>query len=176
MKKLLPGSLFSLVMIALGAWVFAQSGFFPIAASSKPDPFDELAPQVRDRAIARHAKSIQSIPGQAGPESIARGLIHYRENCMPCHGAPDGSAAEFSAGLNPGPPPLEIEKVQKRPDTELFWIVKNGIRMTGMPAFNINHTDDEIGDIVRFVRQLPKLTDEEKALLAQPPTGEDHHH
>ena len=175
MKKLLPGSLFTLVMIAIGTWVFLQSGFFPIAATSKPDPLDEIAPQMRDKAIARHARSITTLPGTGGPESIRRGLVHYRENCMPCHGAPDGSAAEFSAGLNPGPPPLDEEHVQKRPDGELFWIVKNGIRMTGMPAFSLNHKDDEIADIVRFVRHLPQLSDEEKALLAAPPIGADHH-
>ena len=176
MKKLLPGSMFTFVMIALGTWVFLRSGFFPIAASSKPDVLDDLAPQMRDHAIARHARAVTSLPGTAGPESIARGLTHYRENCMPCHGAPDGSAAEFSAGLNPGPPPLEIEKVQARSDTELFWIVKNGLRMTGMPAFNVNHKDDEIADIVRFVRHLPQLTAEEKALLSAPPAGDNHHH
>jgi mono/diheme cytochrome c family protein len=176
MKKLLPGSLLSIVMIAIGAWVVLQSGLIPIAASSKPDFIDELAPKVRDRAVARQARSITTIPGQAGPESIQRGLVLYRESCLPCHGAPDASAAEFSAGLNPGPPPLEVEVVQRRPDNELFWIVKHGIRATGMPAFGINHKDDEIGDIVRFVRHLPKLTDDEKALLAPPPTGEDHQH
>ena len=124
MKKLLPGSLLAIVMIAIGAWVVLQSGLIPIAASSKPDFFDELAPQVRDRAVARQARPITTIPGHPGPESIQRGLVHYRENCLPCHGAPDASAAEFSAGLNPGPPPLEVDIVQRPPDNELFWIVK----------------------------------------------------
>ena len=76
-------------------------------------------------------------------------------------------------GLNPGPPPLEIEKVQKRTEAELFWIIKNGIRMTGMPAFGLNHSDEEIGDIVRFVRHLPKLTDEEKAQLQKASEGDE---
>ena len=172
MKKLLPGMFLGLVMIALGAWAFLELGLFPIAASSGPDPMDELAPQVRDRAIKRAARSIGALPGQAGPESIKRGLESYRGDCMPCHGAPDGSPAEFSQGLNPGPPPLEIEKVQARPEAELFWIVKNGIRMTGMPAFGLNHSDEEIADIVRFVRHLPKLTDEEKAALQKTEAGE----
>ena len=176
MKRLLPGMFLGLLMIALGSWVVLHFGLFPIAASSRPDPLDELAPQVRDRAIARQARSITVVPGKVGPESIARGLVHYRENCMPCHGAPDGSPAEFSQGLNPGPPPLHEPQIQnRRTDTELFWIVKNGIRMTGMPAFYLNHSDDEIGDIVRFVRHLPKVTDEEKALLQQPAVGEHHH-
>jgi mono/diheme cytochrome c family protein len=96
---------------------------------------------------------------------------------MPCHGAPEGSAAEFSQGLNPMPPALQVDMVQKGwTDAELFWIVKHGIRMTGMPAFGVNHKDEEIGDIVRFVRHMPKLTDEEKKLLQAPPQGDDHHH
>jgi mono/diheme cytochrome c family protein len=176
MKRLLPGMFLGLVMIGLGAYVFLYLGLFPIAATSPADLIENLAPELRDRAIARQARSIRAVPGKPGAESIARGLVEYRESCMPCHGAPDGSAAEFSQGLNPGPPPLEIEKVQKRPEAELFWIVKNGIRMTGMPAFGLNHSDEEIGDIVRFLRHLPKLTDEEKAQLQKMPEGEEHHH
>ena len=176
MKKVRLGSFLGLVFVMIGASIVALSGVFPIAASSPPDAIDELAESAGARAIRRHARSVTTVPGETGPAAIARGLSHYRENCLPCHGAPGTSAAEFSAGLNPGPPPLEIDKVQSRPDNEIFWIVKNGIRMTGMPAFNINHKDDEIGDIVRFVRHLPKLSEEEKALLAQPSTGEDHHH
>src|SRR5688500_14191099 len=100
MKKLMPGMVLSLLFVGLGAWVFAQSGFFPIAASSPVDMFDELAPQVRDRAITRHARSVSSLPGTSDAASVQRGLVEYRESCMPCHGAPGGSAAEFSQGLN----------------------------------------------------------------------------
>ena len=177
MKKLVLGMLLGLVFVAIGATVFITAGAFPLAASSPPDMMDNLALDVRNRTIKKKARAITSVPGEAGPESIRRGLVHYRENCLPCHSAPDASPAEFAQGLNPMPPALQVDMVQAWSDTELFWIVKNGMRLTGMPAFSVNHKDEEIGDIVRFVRHLPKLTDEEKKLLQAPAeAGEEHHH
>lgn len=177
MKKLWLGMLLSLVFVAIGATVFISLGAFPLAADSPPDILDKLAPDVRNRTIKKKAASLTAVPGDSGPEAIQRGLVHYRENCMPCHGAPEGSASEFSQGLNPMPPALQVDMVQSAwTDVELFWIVKHGIRMTGMPAFSGNHKDEEIGDIVRFVRHLPRLTDEEKKLLQAPAQGDDHHH
>jgi mono/diheme cytochrome c family protein len=176
MKKLWLGMLLGLVFVAIGASVFVTLGAFPLAASSPPDIFDKLALDVRNRTIKKKAQSIASVPGEAGPESVRRGLVHYRENCLPCHSAPDASPEEFAQGLNPMPPALQVDMVQAWSDAELFWIIKNGLRLTGMPAFGINHKDDEIGDIVRFVRHLPKLTDEEKHELQVPPEGGESHH
>jgi mono/diheme cytochrome c family protein len=60
-------------------------------------------------------------------------------------------------------------------DAELFWVIKNGIRMTGMPAFGVNHKDEEIRHIVAFVRHVPQLTDAERQAL-KTGAGEEHHH
>jgi hypothetical protein len=65
--------------------------------------------------------------------------------------------------------------VQRWSDGELFWIVKHGIRMTGMPAFGENHSDDEIAQIVAFVRHAPQVTETERQALAQALPAEHHH-
>jgi mono/diheme cytochrome c family protein len=109
-------------------------------------------------------------------DNVARGLTHYRENCLPCHGAPGVDAAEFPEGMNPSPPGIDADEVQHGSDAELFWVIKNGIRMSGMAAFGVNHKDEEIRDIVAFVRHVRQLTDAEREALKAAPEGEEHHH
>jgi hypothetical protein len=85
-------------------------------------------------------------------------------------------AGEIGQGLNPPAPELTLPRVQKRPDGELFWIVSNGIRMTGMPAFKPTHKPEEIWKIVAFLRHLEEVTpDEQKALKAVTEEAEHHH-
>lgn len=109
------------------------------------------------------------------PDAIAGGLTHYRENCLPCHGAPGVEPAELAKGLHPGAPELDSNDTQEMSDGELFWTIKNGVRMTGMPAFAPTHSDEEIWKIVAFVRHLHNLPPEERSQL-QLGTAEEHHH
>jgi mono/diheme cytochrome c family protein len=131
-----------------------------------------VAPVARDKAIARNAPRM-SIP--ADPERAARGQEHFGENCLPCHGAPGVKPMEMAQGLNPAPPDLTSTHTQAFADGELFWIVKSGIRSTGMPGFGVNHEDAEIQDIVAFVRHLPSLSAAEKQSLADALPHEHHH-
>ena len=104
------------------------------------------------------------------------GLDHYLENCAIDHGAPKVKPAELAAGLNLPVPELYADDVQSLPDSNLFWIIMNGIRMTGMPAFSETHTDKEIWYIVTFVRRLSRITNAEREML-KPASGDmDHHH
>lgn len=174
MGKFLAGALFGIVIVALGTYLFLRSGRAPVAASAPADWIDSVAPWVFDRALAKQtAGSTVSIPKD--PAAVARGLSHYKENCLPCHGAPGVKEAEFSQGLNPMPPGMDSPPVQESSDAELFWVVKNGIRMTGMPAFNRNHSDSEIADILAFVRHIRSLDAAEKEKL-RAGAAEDHHH
>ncbi len=77
--------------------------------------------------------------------------------------------------MNPPAPDLTLPSVQKMRDGELFWVVSNGIRMTGMPAFSPTHKEDEIWKIVAFVRHLPEVTKEEQQTLKAGHEEEKHH-
>jgi mono/diheme cytochrome c family protein len=80
--------------------------------------------------------------------------------CVSCHGSPGLEETEVSVGLNPAAPYLV--KVAKEIDpNKLFWIIKNGIKMTGMPAWGKTHSDEKIWAIVAFVKKLPNMTVEE---------------
>ena len=83
--------------------------------------------------------------------------------------------AEFAQGMNPIPPDID-GPLQGYSDGQLFWVIKNGIRATGMPAFAVNHTDEEIADITAFVRHTPRLTPEERKELAEVAAPREPHH
>ncbi len=151
------------------------TGAINIGAHVKPGLIERtLAPWGRDRSVAKRAPTEKNpFAGDSG--TIAKGLDHYRENCVMCHGAPGVAAAELSKGINPSAPPLGQEK-SDRSDGELFWVVKHGIRMTAMPAFGPTHTDEEIWKIVAFIRHLPALTAPERDSLRAATGDEAHHH
>jgi mono/diheme cytochrome c family protein len=160
-----------LIVVAVGAFL-VYGGRVSVAATTPPDMVDKVAPIARDRAIARNAPQMT-----IGTDAVRsdRGKEHYAENCLPCHGAPGVKPMEMAQGLNPAPPDLDGPHTQAFSDGELFWIVKSGIRASGMPGFGVNHQDSEIQDIVAFVRHVPKLTAAEKQELAEALPHEHHH-
>jgi mono/diheme cytochrome c family protein len=170
--RFIAGLIVGLLLVGAAVAFVVYGGRFAVAANTPPDIVDRLAPTARDRAIARQAPKM-SLP--ADEKAAPRGMEHYGENCLPCHGAPGVKAAEFAEGMNPKPPLLDSGHTQAFSDGELFWIVKNGIRASGMPGFGVNHKDEEVQDIVAFVRHIPKLTEAERQGLtaALPP---EHHH
>lgn len=180
--KILFGMILGLAATALGAWAYLVTGSFNVAATVPPGPTEKkLAQFVLDRSVARRAPRATN-PVAPSAEVRRNGLEHYRHMCVTCHGAPGVDASEAGAGLNPAPPDLTLERVQKRTDGELFWLTQNGIRMTGMPGFGPTHDDTEIWKIVAFLRRLPELTAEEQAALRKGPgdaaetEAQPHHH
>src|SRR5262245_15629267 len=171
--KFLLGFLFALVVLGLAAAAFAGFGLFNAAASIPPTAAEtRVARFALDASVARRApKATRGLP--ADPEALKDGLAHYRAMCLVCHGAPGVDASEIAEGLNPPAPDLTLGRVQKRTDGELFWIVQNGIRMTGMPAFGSTHKDEEIWKIVSFVRRLPALTKDQEKELKLPAAPEE---
>jgi mono/diheme cytochrome c family protein len=144
--------------IAAGAFFFG--GFFNIAASEQdPGIVAWALVNVRQASIARHANDTP--PGSLDDAATIRAGAHAfaERGCVNCHGGPGATWAKFSEGLNPGPPDLK-DVVKERPPRELFWIVKHGIRMTGMPSFGtVGVPDPEIWSIVAFLKKLPTVTD-----------------
>ena len=174
--KIFAGILIGLGIALLGAAAVAVTGAFDVAAASPPSKFERrVANFALRRSVARRAPRTQN-PQTASPEVWRAGLAHFKENCVMCHGAPGVDESEFGQGLNPPAPDLTLPSIQKMSDGELFWIVSNGIRMTGMPAFSPTHKPEEVWKIVAFVRHLPELSDEEqKALKAGTEEAEGHH-
>ena len=125
----------------------------------------------REHSIESRASKVSAPPASAlqDPKKLLEGFAHYDEMCVVCHGAPGMEAGEAREGLNPQPPLLaKLKDLQDDPPGEIFWIIKNGIKMTGMPAWGPSHSDDKIWAMVAFVRKLPGMTaDEYKTMKKQ---------
>lgn len=106
--------------------------------------------------------ALTGAPDLDDPAMVRRGAGHYQLVCAACHGSPNAPAARFAQDLSPPPPPL----TGWRPEARLFQTIKYGIRHTAMPAWPTHLRDDEIWDMVAFVRRLPTMNAEDYAALA----------
>ena len=174
MKGFVLGILSTIVAAAVVVLAVFGTGWYDMGARRSPDVVDRFGAWAKRRSVPAHAPE-RRIPTLGDPEAIEAGLAHYATNCLPCHDVPGVEGMEFHEGMLPEPPHIDDRQVQRWSEAELFWIVKNGIRMTGRPAFGGNHSDEEIAQIVAFVRHAPELTEAEARRLAEA-LPEGHHH
>ena len=155
--KLLAGFILAFIVLALTGVGFVYSGFYNVAAV---EPHTPLANWALNTAMQRSVKArVQAItpPPEPASQKVGEAFQEFNEMCVQCHGAPGKEPSEIGKGLQP-PPPALAEAVRRWNRAELFWIVKNGIRMTGMPAFGPTHSDDVIWTLVAFLQRLPNIT------------------
>ncbi len=155
------------------AAVIVQAGVYNIAADTPhSEPVFWLLKTVRQQSIAARAVNIVVPPDLADAKRISRGAGQYAEMCSGCHLAPGMKRTEISWGLYPRAP--ELRRGSDLTPAEEFWVVKHGIKMTGMPAWGVTHDDAMLWDIVAFLRKLPELTpDQYQALVQSAPRHED---
>jgi mono/diheme cytochrome c family protein len=148
------------IVVAVAAGVYFFGGFYSVAANQEDPAVVKWAlTNVRTASINRHAADAPPIPLD-NPANIQAGARAFQtRGCWTCHGAPGVEWAKFSEGLQPDPPDLK-EVVNDRRPNELFWVIKNGINMTGMPSFGkIEVPDQEIWTIVAFLKKLPNVSE-----------------
>ena len=162
--------------IAAAGLITAYSGLIDVGATNTHYPVTRwLLETTMERSVRVHARGIDTPPLE-DPRQIMDGFRHYREMCVGCHLAPGITSSEIRKGLMPEAPVLQ-DVVQEWTPAELFWIIKNGVRMTGMPAWGTTHTNKEIWTIVAFLEKLPQLTAEQYAAMdrtAESDEGGDH--
>jgi mono/diheme cytochrome c family protein len=152
---------------ALCAGIALTAGLVDFSASTPPGPLEQrLATFALNRSIQRHAPKVAN-PLARSPATVAAGLALFRTHCVACHGAPGVDPTEAGASLNPPALGLTLARVQARSDGELKWIVSNGIRMTGMPAFGGSRSEEEVWQLVAALRRLPHLSSEERHMLGK---------
>ena len=154
-------------LAALGAGIVVTAGMPDFSASKPPGRLEQrVATFALNRSIKRHAPKVANPLGRS-PEAVAAGLALFKTHCVACHGAPGADPTDGGASLNPPAPGLTLARVQARSDGELQWIVSNGIRMTGMPAFGASRSEEEVWQLVAVLRRLPRLSPEERRLLGK---------
>jgi mono/diheme cytochrome c family protein len=153
------------LVFVVGALVFISVGAYNVAATAPHTPLARwLMNTTQKRSVAAR---VDDVPAQPPVDSamLRQGFEEYREMCVACHGAPGVERDALGKGINPEPPDLAKESAEWS-DRELFWITKHGIKMAGMPAFGVTHSDEELWRIVAFLRRLESMSPEEYARLA----------
>ncbi len=153
------------LLLAVAVWLtVAYTGAYNVAAS---DPHAEVVRWTLEttmrRSIAGRADAT-GLPETFSGDAVAEGARHYSEYCAHCHGTPGGEPAEWSRGMRPEPPHLTKAAAEWSP-AEIRWIITNGIKMSGMPAFGGHEDPEEILSLTAFVTSLPGLSADDYAKL-----------
>ena len=143
------------------AWDEMQHGF---SARDNPTGLEKLvARTIRNMAIPSATNSLKN-PVTATPEKLYEARLHFADHCATCH-ANDGSGnTSIGRNLYPKAPDMRLADTQGLSDGQLYYIIHNGVRLTGMPAWgeaNKKNEDEDSWELVLFIRHLPKLTPEE---------------
>jgi len=163
-KALATGvAIFALLLLGVSgaAFLLYRGG---ISAKAEPTGIEKaVARRLLRAGIPRAARELRA-PAAPGNEMLAEGRAHFADHCAICH-ANDGSGrTEMGRGLYPRAPDLRLAETQELTDGELFYIIENGIRLTGMPGFGDGSEESKAQNwhLVAFLRHLPKLAPEEK--------------
>ena len=149
----------------LGALGWMGYQLFTTGFSAKPEPHPlevVVARQIRHLAIPLEQRNAQN-PIPLNPDVMKESLAHFADHCATCH-ANDGSGqTPIGKNVYPKVPDLRLADTQSMSDGEIFWIIRNGIRFTAMPAWGEGDPaeDKDSWKLVHFIRHLPKLTPEE---------------
>jgi len=161
------------ILVAIGAGLAViLGGLYPVAASSHHSPPVRWAiTEAREHGVQRSAAGLAAPRFTAA--DIREGASHFKGMCQACHGGPGAEPEEFAGGMNPHPPNLARAAGDLSVE-QVFWIVKNGLRMTGMPAFGKTDPDEDLWKVAAFVKQLPKFPSSEYASLPNAHEDEGH--
>ena len=151
-----------IALIAIAAGSVLHDG---VSSRAKPTALETMmAREIRHMAIPARARSMQNSAAET-QESLRDARLHFADHCAICH-ANDGSGQSMiGSGLYPKPPDLRLPETQNLTDGELFWIIENGVRFTGMPAFSNGGEHGGMQGswkLVHFIRHLPHLTAAER--------------
>jgi mono/diheme cytochrome c family protein len=168
MMRFIQGFLAAVGLIVLGVAGYVGLGFAPVATASAPLPFEELVTGIALRArINREAPKSSPVPPTE--EVYAAGARTYRNNCAVCHGLPAQGQTAIAKGEFPKPPELfEGKGVTEDPVGDTYWVVANGIRLTGMPGFTSSLSSDQIWQVSLLLANADKLSPAVKRALQAP--------
>ncbi len=155
MKTLITLAIVTIVGL-MGAIGFAYSGLYDVGASSPHSGFvNWLLSTTSHASVERRSRDIE-VPDLEAEALQLAGVNDFNGMCAGCHGAPGQDPEAMGQGLNPPAPDLAVSAAEMTP-AELFWVTKNGIKMTGMPAWGATHDDDALWPVVALMKKLPDL-------------------
>lgn len=173
MKHTVQTLLGASVVLAIGVASVAYVGLINVGADDPHwAPVKSFLNLVRERSIAVRARDID-VPALDDPALIRAGAGNYNAMCVGCHLAPGVAATELSQSLYPAPPNLAVQSSLSDPAIS-FWIVKHGIKATGMPAWGKSMGDEYLWGLVAFLQKLPELDAASYQTLVAASSGHEH--
>ncbi len=162
MKKIILTVFITLAVLIGALYLYIFSGAYDIGQLSPHNAITKSVIRIITHNSINKRMKANAVPGNLKDTAvIIEGFKHYNEMCSGCHGAPGMKPDEMAEGLYPKPPAL-FKHAEEGDAQEFFWIIKNGIKMTSMPAYGPTHNDEKIWAITAYVtHQLPKTTSEE---------------
>ncbi|HEY5811862.1 MAG TPA: cytochrome c, partial [Terrimicrobiaceae bacterium] len=147
------------LLAGIGGLLVVVSGLVPIAASSGHWPITEwFLKFAMNRSVSTHSLGIHT-PPLNDPDLVVKGGAYYEIGCRPCHGSPGLAQPRIASRMVPPPPDL-VRRAGELEARELFYIVKHGVKFTGMPAWPSLQRDDEVWAVVAFLKTLAHLDKE----------------
>ncbi len=167
MKNFTAGILATLIVLALGGWLYLKLGYADLRANLPPSWLESQLSSTAVRAsAARHAPS-QPNPIQPTEANLFDGARLYRDKCADCHGRPDNPVSDYGASFDPRPPQF-MPSHSGLPENQDFYLIKYGVRRSAMPAWGNIMADSEIWQVVTFLHHLDHLPPSVQQELHQP--------
>lgn len=168
MKACIKSVLVMGMLAVIGSLAFIYSGMYPVGADDyHTAPVHWALETLRERSIAAQSADIK-VPPLDDPQMLLSGGADYNDMCAGCHLKPGKTRSDMSLGLYPVPPNLAVAAVEadvgsdaenrEREAAQQFWIIKHGLKASGMPAWGMTHDDPRIWAMVAFLQRLPMLT------------------
>jgi len=164
-----------LITLVITGFLVIWFGLYNVAANDKHYALTlKVLELVRNRSITMRADET-NMPDIEDEKLIAEGALNYADMCTGCHLAPGMKATELHTGLYPQPPNFSQSTHGHHNPANMFWVIKNGIKMTGMPAWSPAHTDNQIWSMVAFINKMNEMSAEQYQQLIERPTPDIGH-
>lgn len=175
-KTVVATLLTSLLIVGLAVAGVVYSGVYNVAATSEHWPITRWVLQkVVHRSIEQQATGIDA-PQLDSEEQLLAGAVNFEAMCSACHAPPGRQQAVAARGMYPSPPEL-THAAEEKDAREIFWVIKHGIKASGMPAWGSSHSDAELWAMTAFVKELPGMSaaDYDRMLARAEAGGVGHH-
>lgn len=173
MRKFIVGLVIGILLVPFGFYIYLRSGNAPVATSAPPMPMERFLVRTAMHAtIDSHETPIHLTT--VSNDSLTDGAKLYVQNCAVCHGIPGQPPSAVAKGMYPHPPQFFRPNARKidDPPAEVYWKVKNGIRLTGMPGFERSLNDGQLLDLTGFIENSTTLPSSVLTVLKPTPKNQ----
>ncbi|MFY9326859.1 MAG: cytochrome c [Georgfuchsia sp.] len=159
LKGIFLGVALTLIVALAGAYALVRSGLVPANADAEPGRLETWAATTSLEATLGRLAPKGENPVPLTERNLLDGVQLFAQNCALCHGSAKGAASPspIAKGLYQRPPQLATDGVEDDPEGDLFWKIKHGIRLTGMPSFGYSLNDRQIWTLALFLKHMDKL-------------------